>query len=290
MSIRFVHACNYAYAAQGLALYRSLQQHMSGAWAMVWCPLDWKTFELLSRTLGHASETHYVSDPRYGSWADTHPIHDSGDRPGEWFWQWAARSTASVIESMPESTIVYVDSDCWFLDDPTPAIRSVEEAGADIGQQTHQFPPHRMATHGDRGGWWVGFNVFRPTIRAAAAAAWWSAWVRRRCILTDPGDEYLEIPPGLAGDQPPLHAFHRLARVHEITTPGFVASWNADALQDRSAYDRITPWLWHGHEYRFDLSGECTKETAYPVPAWCRKQIVDPWKEAVQAAAKELAA
>jgi len=251
---------------------------------------------------------------RFSLWAhDDFKPHLPGVEPGtsEWFWSWAAITTAHFTNRYPDDTIIYLDSDCWFMGDPMPAIQEVIDQEADIGSMTHRFPAHRP--NQERGGWWVGFNVFLPNERSRACAAWWASMVRSRCDRHDPGDEWLGIPAGLAGDQPYLHAFHRLADHIEIQTPGMLASWNWDGYhlswnwslkaeaageKRRIVYAQTEPaaehpdvdivWLVHFHEYRFDAEGNKIKDTNYPVPDKVQEFVVAPYAEAVAAAAQEL--
>lgn len=286
----FVQAADAAFLPAGLALYRSLLRHMTGDWRMVWVVLD---PDGMVRLRNWATAQAEAADRLWlVSWtdvADDMPgLHDAlrtrldadEKRTGPWYWTWAAQVTHWMIERAPQETVIFLDSDCYAFADLTPALAEVEAAGADVGMMDHRFPPHR-AERATRGGWWAGFNVFRPTLRSRAAAAVWAALVRERCLVEDPGDEYLGIPPGLAGDQAGLHALERIARVHKIQRPGFVASWNADGAP-------VRPWLWHAHEYRYDAHGRRTRTTGYPIPDCVATEIVAPYELAVLAAATEL--
>lgn len=308
--ITFVQVCNSAYGPQGLALYRSLEKHMSGDWRMLWYCLDDHLHDSLLG--GHRLVAVRAWDANRTGIDDYQKVDEvpgllgalDQRKGGSWFWTWAAQATHHAIEQNPGDTVVYLDTDVWITSDPMPAIREVLDAGADVGLLDHRWPKHK-AERVKRGDWWVGWNVFAPTIRARACAAWWAAWVRARCESDDPGDEYLDIPAGLCGDQPPLSAFERIARVHKIMTPGILSSWNWDGYVYEFKDEEFRVWengergsfggTWpviavHWHEFRFDRQGNCTKKTGYETPGAVQEYLVQPYEAAVQAAAKELGA
>lgn len=319
--LRFIQCCDSRYGPQALALFRSLQRHMSGEWCMdVYC-LDDALWQTMCGLSGASPQPHPVLAYQSPRDIDFDPTADEipglyralkNRSGGPWFWTWAAQATHHAIETHPEDVVAYLDTDCWVTADLRPVIEEVLNAGADIGSCDHRWPKHK-ADRVTRGDWWVGLNVFAPTIRARACAAWWAAWVRARCESNDPGDEYLGIPAGLAGDQPPLSAFGRMARHHKIQTPGLLASWNWDGhvyadvpgdagralgvfvnadgaagtQQQRSGVAPIR--LVHYHEFRFDEHGNIVKRTGYETPGCVTERLVAPYEAAVQAAAKELA-
>ncbi len=279
MTVRVVTACNRAYAAQNLALYRSIREHLTGAWEFWWVALDWATQKGLGlsrfgENLRVISQDEVRATNPYLSVALGRAEADA------WFWIWASQA-AEYACWRDEVLTLYVDSDCYALADWRPVLD--EMRGADVGMLSHRFPAHRLASHGDRGRWWCGFNAFAPTLRGRAAASWWAAFVRQRCDRHDPGDPLLQIPAGLGGDQAPLEVLPRIAATHEFQRPGFIASWNADG-----EHDLDTAWLWHAHEYRYDQRGDRTVTTGYGIPAGVQDRVVAPYEAAVKAAAQEL--
>ncbi|MDP2705085.1 MAG: hypothetical protein Q8O71_01650 [bacterium] len=288
--IIFASACDANYAAMNLALHHSLLAHATDdQWVHWWVTLDDETAALANaareRLVAHGHRDVLRVVPGDAVLTATPGLrHALNNRTGgAYYWTWASQVTAFVAGSAaPSDWVVYLDSDNWCLGDPMPSLREVPD-DADVAMLTHRFPPHR-ASMKNRAHWWVGFNAFRATPRGQAAAAWWAAMVRARCALHDDGDAYLDIPSGLAGDQPPLHALHRIAKVHEIQRPGFVASWNADD----STLDLGAAWLFQAHEFKFSRDGTVVKRTGYPMPPAFLERVAAPYEAAVLAAAKEL--
>ena len=282
--IRFVTACDAAFAAQNLALYRSLERHMTGEWRMVWYAIGSDLTVALAKLRGCER---LVTQSETATWQTPGLVEalDARDGGPEWFWTLASQVSHIQTEKHPQDTVVYLDSDMFVLGDLAPALAELEASGADVGLVRHRFPPHRSQME-LRASWNAGaLTTFRPTLRARACAAWWAACVRSRCELHDPGDEYLGIPPGRAGDQAWLDAFGRIARVHGFADPGLaVAPWN----WDDPALDLASASLLNMHEFRFSRSGDCERETGYPVPPDVRRTLLEPYKAAVKAAAEEL--
>lgn len=332
----FIQAADSNYLPAGLALYRSLLQHMSGEWRMVWVVLDESGLVAVRRWAErNADAARYLECVDWRVVAAEVPglpnallarLDAEGRRTSSWWWTWAAQVTHWQIERSPEDTAVFMDTDCYAFADLSPALAEVAAAGADVGMLTHRFPPHR-AHMAARAHFNVGtLTTFRPTMRARMAAAAWAAMVRARCEVEDPGDAYLGIPPGRAGDQAFMDAIGCLARVHEITDPGTgLAPYNFDAWPIANIHREVAKpaWLYaddermptyaetqqkftttvsvmaedrphpvrlaHFHESRFDqVTGAVVKRTGYPIPADVERHLLAPYEAAVAAAAAEL--
>lgn len=109
--------------------------------------------------------------------------------------------------------------------------------------------------------------------------------VRASCETHEPGDKWLGIPEGFAGDQAPVEVLHRMAKVKGIEHPGVGV---APYQWDTEGFDPACTVLAHMHEWRFNDTGTVLRKTGYPIPEGVARHIVQPYEAAVQEAHSEL--
>lgn len=210
--------CTYfdrGYLAQGLAMWRSLEEH--DAAAMIWVlALDDETATVLRAAGGPRLRVLELADLLA---ADAELAAVRADRPRPEF---IFTLTPCLLRHLwrvdaESGPLAYLDADLCFFSDPSPVWEAL--GGGSVLVVGHRFP----AWHDDA--WRVGrFNVgvllFRPDATGRACVDWWRARCLESCAVTTDGRAY--------GDQKYLDEWPRLfSGVVELAHPGVnLAPWN----------------------------------------------------------------
>lgn len=114
--------------------------------------------------------------------------------------------------------LTYLDSDLWFLSDPSAIFR--ELSGKSVGIVPHRFTARSSRSHGKYGKYNVGWVTFKRDENGLACLRWWRAQCLAWC--------FDRLEDGKYADQRYLDAFETLVSgVHSITNVGAnLAPWN----------------------------------------------------------------
>jgi hypothetical protein len=230
--------CTYfdrGYLAQGLAMWRSLEQH--DAAAVLWVlALDDETAGVMRARGGRRLRVLTLpellaADPGLAAVQAARPRH-------EFIFTLTPCLVRHLWRSDPEAgPLAYLDADLCFFANPTPVWAALD--GSSVLVVEHRFP----GWHDDA--WRVGrFNVgvlaFRPDAAGKACVEWWRARCLESCAMTTDGRIY--------GDQKYLDEWPRMFDgVVALAHPGV----------------NLAPWNWAAFD--FTLSEEAVQVDGHPL-------------------------
>lgn len=262
------------YAAQGLALYASLERHCAEPFKLWILALDVETWGVLKKL-----ELHYAELMPIESF-----VHDAGLSPirtsrthQEWCWTLASQWCAYLIRhGLLEVT--YCDADTFFFADP-------EVAFEEIGHRSIAITPHRLIAskkHLEVNGLYnVGFVHFKSTPIGRECLETWAADCRTWCFnRNEPGrfgdQKYLDVWPAKYGLECCV-----IENVGVNAGPWSLGNWRVTA---GPRLDDVTLIAYHAHE--FDAAQH--RLTRYALRAEDREFIYAPYLDAVHDAQQKI--
>lgn len=259
------------YLPQGLALYESLVQNSSEPFVLYVLPMDLASYSALRcLKLEHAviqNAAVFESEMNLES-AKATRTH------AEYCWT-SASNFAEYLMRVGLTEISYVDSDCWFMQDP-------EIVFAEIGKRSIGIVPHRFTDNADRprleksGRFNVSLTHFKNSSAARACLSKWAAQVRERCSADSCGDQlYLNSWDVEYGSE--------CAVIGNIGVG--VAPWNLQqyALTEGPHVDGVRVCMYHFHETRF-IDGKPIRLTNYALRPEDIRLLYTPYIAAVEKA------
>lgn len=158
------------YAAFGLSLYRSLKRHEPSFQLFILC-LDNKIYEVLSSLkLEHVVLIHQNSVfPKVVDAAREYMT------PAQICWLSQPLLCRYVLDSYSVEHVVYMDSDCYFMNPPEPLWTEISNAGTVAATRVpHRFPPSLEYLAKVSGEFCVQFNYFDKSEGAKKVLEQWT--------------------------------------------------------------------------------------------------------------------
>ena len=227
----FVTIFDRLFIPQGLALFQSMQRHISMFNLWVIC-MDDKTHDVLDAynvpNLKLLEIENLETD-------ELVKIKRARSR-GEYCWTLTAHLPKFVFAADPGiQRVTYVDSDLWFLADPTPVFKELEDAEKAVLITEHNYAPE-YAYLNKFGKFCVQFMVFSRD-SSEEVRKWWEDRCMEWC--------YGRLEDGKFGDQKYLDEFENLFPndVHVLQNKNLaLAPWNATILD----YSQSVFFHFHG--------------------------------------------
>ena len=227
----FVTIFDRLFVPQGLALFQSMQRHMSRFNLWVIC-MDDKTRDVLDAynvpNLKLLEIENLETD-------ELVKIKRARSR-GEYCWTLTAHLPKFVFAADPGiQRVTYIDSDLWFLADPTPVFKELEDAEKAVLITEHNYAPE-YAYLNKFGKFCVQFMVFSRD-SSEEVRKWWEDRCMEWC--------YGRLEDGKFGDQKYLDEFENLFPndVHVLQNKNLaLAPWNATILD----YSQSVFFHFHG--------------------------------------------
>jgi hypothetical protein len=215
----FVTIFDRLFLPQGLALLLSMQRHISDFTLWVIC-MDEKTRDVLD---AYNVPNLKLLEIEKLETDELVKIKEERSR-GEYCWTLTAHVPKFVFASDPEiQRVTYIDSDLWFLADPTPVFKELEDVEKAVLITEHNYAPE-YAYLNKFGKFCVQFMVFNRDT-SEDVRKWWEDRCMEWC--------YGRLEDGKFGDQKYLDEFENLFPndVHVLQNKNLaLAPWNATML------------------------------------------------------------
>ena len=227
----FVTIFDKLFIPQGLALLQSMQRHISDFTLWVIC-MDEKTRDVL-----HAYNVPNLKllEIKELETDELSRVKKQRSR-GEYCWTLTPLAPKFVFEADPEiRRVTYIDSDLWFLADPSPVFKELEDAEKEVLITDHNYSPE-YAYLNKFGKFCVQFMVFNRE-SSEEVRKWWEDRCMEWC--------YGRLEDGKFGDQKYLDEFEKLFPddVHVLQNKNLaLAPWNATILD----YSQSVFFHFHG--------------------------------------------
>lgn len=208
----------------------------------------------------------------------------------EYYFTCTPQLTKFVLEkySDPRTTVIYLDSDLFFFDDPQKVVDAMEDAS--IGIIEHRYPQHlsrKLAQYGRFNVGWVGF---RADDRGRGCLNWWA----ERCLewCYDRPDD------GRYADQGYLDHFPEFPGVKVLAPLGLnLAPWNTHGRaltldgNERVVIDGVHQLVFfHFHGVRQVGRWWVTSQLVYGarLSKFLRQNVYEPYLERVESALHDI--
>lgn len=212
-------------------------------------------------------------------------------------WRWFA-DTVRRVRDHDGGSLMCIDGDCWFWDDPEPLWRELESQSRPWALTEHRFPSSRFRdvpgateeSHGKYGLHNGGWSWFRDPQPALDVAALTEAWCRGTFLEYDGRPYY--------GDQGAIDRIHEIVPAHVLglAWPGVnAAPWN---LNRYSVARQPDGGIWlgepagangplvlmHYSSLRFDARGEVVQlaDPGYALSEYHAQLLYPPYIQAVK--------
>ena len=227
----FVTIFDKLFIPQGLALLQSMQRHISDFTLWVIC-MDEKTRDVLHAY--NVSNLKLLEIEKLET-DELKRVKKQRSR-GEYCWTLTPLAPKFVFEADPEiRRVTYIDSDLWFLADPSPVFKELEDAEKEVLITDHNYSPE-YAYLNKFGKFCVQFMVFNRE-SSEEVRKWWEDRCMEWC--------YGRLEDGKFGDQKYLDEFEKLFPddVHVLQNKNLaLAPWNATILD----YSQSVFFHFHG--------------------------------------------
>ena len=227
----FVTIFDKLFIPQGLALLQSMQRHINDFTLWVIC-MDEKTRDVLDAYNVPNLNLLEIEKLETDELVKIKRVRSRG----EYCWTLTAHLPKFVFAADPEiQRVTYIDSDVWFLADPTPAFKELEDAEKAVLITEHNYAPE-YAYLNKFGKFCVQFMVFNRDT-SEEVRKWWEDRCMEWC--------YGRLEDGKFGDQKYLDEFEKLFPddVHVLQNKNLaLAPWNATILD----YSQSVFFHFHG--------------------------------------------
>lgn len=255
----FVTIFDSLFLPQGVALLKSMQRHMSNFTLWVIC-MDKKTHEVLdamdSANLKLLEIAHLETD-------ELLKLKNERSR-GEYCWTLTPFAPKFIFEAdLSVERVTYIDSDLWFLADPNPIFKELENSQKSVLITEHNYAPEYSYLN-KFGRFCVQFMVFNRE-GSEKVRKWW----QERCVEWC----YGRLENGKFGDQKYLDDFEKLfpEEVHALQNKHLtLAPWNATILDSSKSV------FFHFHGVRL-LNKRKIHLGRYEIPKHLHNEIFKPY-------------
>lgn len=253
---------------QGLALYTSLQEHAREhrLWVLCMDKAVEKVLKKLSLPGMRCISLEEIETPELLT-------AKSNRTRAEYCWTLTPFLPRKIMEMDPTAErVTYVDSDCWFMNDPNLIFKEMDDAGKDVLITPHDYLPQYNKAE-KNGIFCVQFMPFKRTKKGIEVITWWQEKCLEWC--------YSRFEPGRFGDQKYLDQWPVLFSdaVHVlINTRLTIAPWNLSRYKNVSDLKQVG-CMYHFHSLRLFNGGKVRQCCDYYMPNNLRKQIYLPYIE-----------
>jgi len=217
----FVTIFDKLFIPQGLALLQSMQRHISDFTLWVIC-MDEITRDVLG---AYDVPNLKLLEIEKLETDELVKIKRARSR-GEYCWSLTPLAPKFIFDADPEiQRVTYIDSDLWFLSDPTPVFKELEDAEKSVLITEHNYAPEYVYLN-KFGQFCVQFMIFNRD-RSEEVRKWWEDRCMEWC--------YGRLEDGKFGDQKYLDEFEKLFpdNVHVLQNKNLaLAPWNATILDN----------------------------------------------------------
>lgn len=275
------------YLRQGIALYRSLEEHSSEPFILYALCLDQEAFDSLC--VGSFQRMSPVSHAFFSN-----PVLEEARRErdaGEYAWTCASQFLRFVAVQQSakweESRLItYIDADCFFFSDPKACFDEMGDAS--VAVVPHRLPSSEVARLGENGKYNISWVSFRADDVGRKALWWWAERTLEWCGRGEGDRSKFQY----CGDQGYADAFDKMCggSLHAFESPGIgLGPWSLPLYRVEEGpsvvevyggkeYRRWPLIFQHFHEWRSKES-----RTGYAMSDDVIRHIYEPYEKAVLA-------
>jgi hypothetical protein len=261
VTIHFCTLFDARYAARGLVMLESLEQHFKGDKSVTILAMDEATPSIIDR-LGRA-DWKVVSTEQLG---DADLLDVSKTRPHrEFCWTCTPALINQIVKSSKEGeVVVYLDADLYFFASPQIILEELGQSG-NILIHEHRFSADRRDFESSSGRFNVGLVAFVASDEARACINRWRRQVLDKCVM-DP-DRGFCGDQGYLNEWPDRYAGLRVLRnIGAGVAPWNLLSYNVSGSKRRPVVDGVPVIFFHYHSLR-TISADHFGYVAI-LPAW----------------------